>query len=344
MNHDLANRQDYLERTKFKYLFFIICVVLASINLAFAFETDRPDSDGPTNIYIRMFMIDVDDVNASEQRFSANFYYEAHWFDKRLAHAESDILTYPITAVWTPRLIIANQQRLWTTLPEIVTVDRQGNVTYRQRVWGHFSQPLKLHQFPFEHQTYTIRLVSAGYNLNEINIEIYEKDISGIADTFSLPDWEIIKWSMDNTPYAFTSGGKGTPSMSFTIFAKRHIGYYVLIYIIPLILIVFMSWIVFWIDIKETNTRVSIAVTSMLTLIAYRFVMVANLPKVSYITNLDYIILASTLLVFTTLVLTALLSLIIDREKLSLAKKINLNLRWVLPIIFILLMLYPIFD
>jgi hypothetical protein len=49
--------------------------------------------------------------------------------------------------------------------------------------------------------------------------------------------------------------------------------------ILPLILIVAMSWIVFWIDPEESGIQISVAITTMLTLIAYRFAVGADLPK-----------------------------------------------------------------
>ena len=55
-----------------------------------------------------------------------------------------------------------------------------------------------------------------------------------------------------------------------TFEARRYPGYFISKVILPLIFIVAMSWVVFWID-PESGTRVSVSVTAMLTLIAYRF-------------------------------------------------------------------------
>ena len=62
--------------------------------------------------------------------------------------------------------------------------------------------------------------------------------------------------------------------------ASRQTGYYVLKVILPLVLIVIMSWVVFWIDPNEPGTQISVAVTSILTLVAYRFMIDSLLPNV----------------------------------------------------------------
>jgi hypothetical protein len=58
---------------------------------------------------------------------------------------------------------------------------------------------------------------------------------------------------------------------AFEFYASRLAQYYLLKVILPLLLIVMMSWTVFWIDPTNGGPQISVAVTSMLTLIAYRF-------------------------------------------------------------------------
>ena len=101
--------------------------------------------------------------------------------------------------------------------------------------------------------------------------------------------------------------------------------------IIPLVLILAMSWVVFWIDPTESGTQISVAITTMLTLIAYRFAIGTALPKVSYLTRLDYFILISTVLVYATLVEVVVTSTLAKRGKLERARKIDRWSRWLFP-------------
>lgn len=110
--------------------------------------------------------------------------------------------------------------------------------------------------------------------------------------------------------------------------------YFIVKIILPLILIVAMSWIVFWIDPKESAIQISVAIRTMLTLIAYRFAVGAELPKVSYLTRLDFFILSATVLVFASLVEVIVTSTLAQREKLDLARHLDRWSRWLFPIIF----------
>ena len=52
-----------------------------------------------------------------------------------------------------------------------------------------------------------------------------------------------------------------------------------------------ISWSVFWIRAKQIETRITVTVVSFLTLIAYNFVIVDDIPKIGTFTIFDVIIL-----------------------------------------------------
>ncbi len=88
----------------------------------------------------------------------------------------------------------------------------------------------------------------------------------------------------------------------FDAAASRRPQHYLLKVILPLLLIVFMSWAVFWIDPTMGASQISVAVTSVLTLIAYRFAIGNEVPKLPYLTLLDSLILLAPILVCLSLV------------------------------------------
>jgi len=123
----------------------------------------------------------------------------------------------------------------------------------------------------------------------------------------------------------------------FSIKAQRQYGYFIVKVIIPIFLIVMMSCVVFWIDPKESGTQINVAITMMLTLIAYRFAVGADLPKVSYLTRIDYFILAATFLVFASLIEVVITSTYARVGNLYRARKIDRWARILFPTTFILM-------
>jgi len=99
---------------------------------------------------------------------------------------------------------------------------------------------------------------------------------------------------------------------------------------------VMMSWSVFWTEPTNSNTQFSIAVTSMLTLIAYRFAVDTQLPRLPYMTRLDAFFLVSTLLVFLSLIEVLVTTILDNNDQVARAKKLDRYCRVIVPIIFVI--------
>jgi len=112
-------------------------------------QLSRPfGKDEPIEIELAIYVIDIDDVDSAAQNFSGSVYYEARWHSPALRHDGPGPLTRETTAIWTPRLTIVNQQQVWEAFPAHVEISPDGDVVSRQKLWGSFSQPLNLRDFP----------------------------------------------------------------------------------------------------------------------------------------------------------------------------------------------------
>ena len=98
-----------------------------------------------------------------------------------------------------------------------------------------------------------------------------------------------------------------------------------------------MSWTVLWISPENTGPPIGLATTSMLTLIAYRFILGSQLPRVSYLTLLDHFIFASTVLVFMALLEVVITSGLAQAGKAAQAHRLQKAARVVFPLLFGLL-------
>ena len=276
-----------------------------------------------------------DAVDGANQSFEANVFFELRWNDPRLVHDDPDGLTRPLTEVWHPRIQLFNQQQVWKTFPEIVEIWPNGDTVYRQRVWGSFSQPLELREFPFDQPLFEIQLIATGYSDAMVDLTVDPK--SRIADRFSLPDWNIVRWEVVSQSIQAFSGDLKTAAVTFSFEGTRRMGYFIGKVIVPLILIVAMSWVVFWIDPKESGSQIGVAITAMLTLIAYRFAIGSHLPQVEYMTRLDLFILGSSILMFASLVQVVITSALAKSDRLFEAREMDLWCRWLFPLAFALI-------
>jgi hypothetical protein len=97
-----------------------------------------------------------------------------------------------------------------------------------------------------------------------------------------------------------------------------------------------MSWAVFWTDPVNASAQLSVAVTSMLTLIAYRFAVDTQLPRLPYMTRLDVFFLVSTLLVFLSLIEVVITMILDNNDRKKQAQRIDRYCRIIFPAVFLL--------
>lgn len=301
----------------------------------------RPDDGGATRLSMAMALLDVDEVNTAEQNFTANLMIVVSWSDPRQAHDGERTITKALDEVWHPGLFFVNQQKIWPSLPSLVRITPEGEVSFLQRVWGPFSQPLDVRNFPFDSQDFEIRVASVRYGAGEIEFAASLDRPSLLADAFSLPDWKVTGWELNFEPYQPTSWIEPLPSVRLIFSGKRHVSHYMLKVILPLVLITAMSWIVFWIDPAQSGTQIGVSTTSMLTLIAYQFMVGGLLPPVPYLTRMDLFIFGSTLLVFGSLVQAVATSLMHHRGYEVAARRLDLVCRVAVPGVYMLVLFLP---
>ena len=92
--------------------------------------------------------------------------------------------------------------------------------------------------------------------------------------------------------------------MSITIEIKRQQGFYILQVYVPCIILVFLSWIIFFMNPDQIGDRLAIGVTLILTMIFLLGYVNGSLPKVSYIKAIDWYMISALLLISMSLVET----------------------------------------
>ena len=321
---------------------------LVAIRFAHSAETpgliDRPAAGaGPTQVSVGIWIVDINNIDSAQQNFTADIAIVLRWKDARLAHTGTGLAHYALDQIWTPRVAISNEtSSVVRKLPESAEVEPDGTVLYRQRYVGSFTQPLRLQSFPFDRQSFRIQFVAIRYRPNEVVFVADENWIhdglqkaAGISRSITLPDWTVETWDAKPDFYALTPGLQYS-GYAFEFTARRNVEHYILKVILPLVLIVMMSWSVFWTEPTNSNTQFSIAVTSMLTLIAYRFAVDNQLPRLPYMTRLDAFFLVSTLLVFLSLIEVLVTTILDNNDQLARAKKLDRYCRVIVPIIFVI--------
>ena len=152
----------------------------------------------------------------------------------------------------------------------------------------------KLQTFPFDKQILKIAYLST----NDIdNYEMTNKWNTYSAMNYFLKNqningWDIKEFNLYNT-LEEDEQDMFVSTAVIEIQIERQHGYYIYKVLIPILLILLVCWSVVWVDPKELEARLTITIVCLLSLIAYNFVIDSELPKLEYLTVMDWIILVS---------------------------------------------------
>jgi len=157
---------------------------------------------------------------------------------------------------------------------------------------------------------------------------------SGRAEQLSITDWNLGPARMEMADFEPVPGAKALAGVRLAWDGRRQVGYYAVQVIFPLVMIVLMGWTALWIAPSMVPARMSVAVTTMLTLIAYRFALARFIPNLPYLTRFDYFTLGSTILIFLVLAIVAAITYLVSKDKAALAERIARRARLIFPVIF----------
>jgi gamma-aminobutyric acid receptor subunit beta len=306
---------------------------------AYELVGDRPDSTGDaTLITVNLYLIDIDSIDDVKQRFGVDLFLNISWQDPRLALSgglrTGRNRTLPLAEVWSPRGLIVNDRGLSEQLPQVINVDDDGGIEYRQRLIGELAVDMDLREFPFDTQRLPIDIISYQYSPDQVRFAL--PTALGIEGRrLSAGGWDFKMLEPKVSEFKISAAGIVRPQLTFAIEARRNGSYYVLTTILPITLILFMSWMAFWLQPDIIPTRIGISTASIFSLVAFGVSIRLSLPAVSYMTRTDIFVIGSMLMVFLALSVAVIGSRWANSDRMPQALRLNAVARWAYVVLFV---------
>jgi len=294
-----------------------------------------PDSgNGPVEIDILLYLNDLTEIEDAQQRFVSDVFIRAEWMDSRLVHSGLTPCTVEVSQIWNPGLMLLNRRVLERVYDPELSVAPDGRVIKVLRAYGDFTFQADLSNFPFDHQELYFTLISK-YEAREVKVVTSPQKL-GMAEHLSVANWQIQLGGSRSSEYYVAPVDRTISRLDVVFQAQRLTGFYTWQLLVPLFLVVMMTWTVFWIPLEFVPPRVGLVATAMLTLIAYRFAIASILPPIAYLTRLDKFMVASSVLVFAALAAVVAVTYFDGRGNKVQALWLNTASRVLAPLLFIM--------
>ncbi|XP_011308600.1 glycine receptor subunit alpha-2-like [Fopius arisanus] len=236
--------------------------------------------------------------------------------------------------IWTPTVYVANERSsaiMGNGVKDLlVSIDPTGMVILNTRLEITLNCGLRLEKFPFDVQECPLVFESFWPNsVQEIKLD-WDESPMVVADELHLTEYRLVEKWVNGTEVSYTAAQQhyghfagNFSSISITFKLAREMGFFVMDYYIPSILIVVISWVSFWLHMDASPPRIVLGTNTILAFMTLASKVENSLPKVSYIKASEIWFLGCTIFLFAAMVEFAFVNTIYRRKKNVPLKKVN---------------------
>ncbi|XP_064471717.1 glycine receptor subunit alpha-3-like isoform X2 [Ornithodoros turicata] len=262
----------------------------------------------PTSVGCEIYIRSFGSINPATMDYEVDLYLRQRWRDDRF---EKSGISGPldlndpklVQKIWKPEVFFANAKHAefqYVTVPNVlVRINPSGNILYMLRLKLTFSCMMDLYRYPLDAQVCSIELASFSKTTDELQLFWSPESPIILYDNMKLPQFEIEKVNTSLCNETFHIGEYSCLKAEF--YLQRSIGYHLVQSYLPTILIVVISWVSFWLDVEAIPARITLGVTTLLTISSKGAGIQGNLPPVSYVKAIDVWMGACTMFVFAAL-------------------------------------------
>ncbi|XP_041778251.1 pH-sensitive chloride channel 2 [Anopheles merus] len=299
-------------------------------------------TNGPVKVYARAYIYFMQNLEAHDLQFKIHALLQFRYVDPRLVFREvAPNRTKPIMGeqslrdlLWVPHVFLANERSsdiLGTAEKDILTsISPDGTVIVSTRISATLYCWMNLQKFPFDEQHCSTVLESWMYNEDDLVLLWEHKSPVTLAPELHLTEYVLLEMftnetviNADLSDLRHGAFAGNYSSLSFTVHLAREMGFYMMDYFIPSIMLVAISWVTFWLQADQSAPRITLGTSTMLTFITLASAQGKTLPKVSYIKASEIWFLGCTGFIFGSLVEFAFVNTIWRRKRNVEVKKVN---------------------
>jgi len=322
--------------------------LLAGINAPQVLEGNiEPNSESvlqpPISVKVGLLLQEIINLNQQDEIMKAVATIKMEWTDPKLAFNPDDCLCTKklytensynkfledVKGDW-PDFTFFNQQGNRWSQNRLIEIDTSGHVSYLERFSTDFQLDFDWQAYPFDQQDFYIKM-DMLYPEDRYRFELLE-DYSAIdpghgEDEFILDEFD--------TSISSVVASQQIPTSRFTFHfsAPRHLEYYLFRIIIPILLIICVSYVTFFL--KDYTRRMEVATGNLLLFIAFSFSIAENYPRMGYLTFLDAIMAITFFINTMVVVYNVYLKWLENKEMREKAERIDKFMDWVYPIAYL---------
>ncbi len=242
---------------------------------------------------------------------------------------------------WYPQVVLVNESGLYQKSGTVLRVQPDGTSTLIETLNATAKAEYNMHRYPLDRQRLEAVFEVLGFDRDEVLLQVESGTANSLASEVQIPQWTITgaSASVRDRPESF-AGHLGVSSVfAVSVDVQRKSYYMIRLVVLPLILIVLLSFSVFWMDRSSIGDRLSVSFIGILTAVAYQNMISDQMPHISYVTLMHGFLNFSFITMCATVVINLVVGAADKRGEFELGDRIDRRCRWGFPLAYFGLLL-----
>ena len=209
-----------------------------------------------------------------------------------------------------------------------------GMVAYQEMFYAKAETPMQMRRYPLDRQQLEVFVHPLAYGRGEIVLVPNER----LSETWD-QNLGIAQWSREGVDVAerpvelivLDDETRVVSEVVLTIDIERRPRHVLISIVFPLVLLVCLSWVVFWMDDESISSRVNISFIGILSVVAYYFVILDSVPEINYLTLMDSFIIATFLILAGGVVINVVVDKLNRAGRREVGDRVDRVCRWAFP-------------
>ena len=304
-----------------------------------------PEAERPVPVNVGFYLTDIVEVDDEQKTIEIEGVLTIRWHDDRQRFDPVEAGTkekvyqgnYQFSELatgWWPQLYLRNESGHYERQAVLLRILPDGSITYVEELQAIAEVEMDLRRIPFDRQRFELVFEVLGFDTSEVLLTA-DLDRTGAGEGISVNQWRMESLTAEDRTYRaeFSSGRAETISaVAFQFPIDRASGFLLRVIVLPLLILVALSWSVFWMDSESLGDRMDISFIGILTVVAFQIVVSDMLPRIPYFTILSSFMLITYLTLVGGVVVNLTVGAIDRRGDQAFGNRIDRTCRWLFPL------------
>jgi hypothetical protein len=233
---------------------------------------------GPVVVWARFDLRDINEIDDEAETFEFEGVLTLEWRDERQAFDpaaegvneklyQGDYQFNEVFTGWFPQVVLMNESGLYEKHGVLLRVRPDGSLRLVETLNAAAKTDLDLRAYPFDRQRLEAVFEVLGFDESEVVLQPAAASTPDGAEAVRLSQWRLVRVGTSIRSHRASHAGKLGVASTFVVGMdmERKSLFMVRLVIVPLVLIVMLSWSVFWMDQSSLGDRVSVSFIGILT-------------------------------------------------------------------------------